>query len=83
VDALLVPQRAVLQSPTGASVYVIGEDGKAEQRGVALSEWTDEDWVVESGLSAGERVITDHLLQVRPGTPVVPAAAAEPGAEGR
>jgi membrane fusion protein, multidrug efflux system len=78
VNTLLVPQRAVLQSPSGSTVYVVGEDGVAEQRQVTLAEWQDDAWIVEAGLAPGERVITDRLLQLRPGMAVVASEAAAP-----
>ena len=39
-------------------------------------DWIGTDWVILSGLNAGDRVIVDNLLKVRPGTPVVEAPAA-------
>jgi membrane fusion protein (multidrug efflux system) len=87
VNALVVPQRAVLQSPSGPTVYVVGDDGVVEQRHVTLAEWLEDAWIVEGGLAAGERVVTDRLLQLRPGMSVVASAAAAPaagtGAQGR
>ncbi len=70
LSAIVVPQAAVLHSPTGTVVYVVDEAGTAQIRPVELGEWAGSDWVVESGLRAGDRVITDHLMQVRPGAPV-------------
>jgi membrane fusion protein (multidrug efflux system) len=37
---------------------------------VVLEEWSGNDWIVGSGLAAGERVIVDGALKVRPGSPV-------------
>jgi membrane fusion protein (multidrug efflux system) len=87
VNALVVPQRAVLQSPSGPTVYVVGDDGVVEQRHVTLAEWLEDAWIVEGGLAAGERVDTARLLQLRPGMSVIASAAAAPaagtGAQGR
>ncbi len=69
-NALLVPQGAVIRNPSGASVYVVDKDNQAEQRTVVLGEWEEDRWVVESGLKPGDRVIANHLMQVRPGTKV-------------
>ena len=68
--ALLVPQRAVLQSGSGHAVYVVDAESKAELRPVELGEWSDDRWLVESGLAAGERVVVDGGLRVRPGAEV-------------
>ena len=77
--AVTVPQKAVLEGPQGKFVYVVGngEDGAtiAEVRPVEVGEWTsnggsDRDWVIRAGLHAGDRVILDNLVKVRPGAPV-------------
>lgn len=77
--ALLVPQRAVQQGQAGKFVFVVGRDGRAEQRSVEVGDWSGSDWVIESGLAAGERVIVDGTIKVQPGAEVsvVEASAAE------
>ena len=78
-NALAVPQIAVLDGPQGKFVYVAGKDkdGKdiAAVRPVTLGDWVDiggtNQWVVENGLKAGDRVITDGLAKLRPGAPIV------------
>ena len=84
-DAMVVPQRAVLESPKGKFVYVVGADSKAEARPVEVGEWADNGWVIHSGLKAGERVITDGVMKIGPGAPVqiaAPAAAVAPAGVG-
>ena len=68
-NAITVPQRAVLEGPQGKFVYVMA-DGKAEARPVQVAEWTGGDWIVTSGLKAGESVITDGVMKLGPGAPV-------------
>lgn len=68
--ALVVPQRAIQQAPEGRFVYVVGAGEVAESRPVVLEEWSGNDWIVGSGVTAGERVIVDGALKVRPGAPV-------------
>lgn len=80
-DAILVPQRAVLEGPKGKFVYVVSAEGKAEARPVAVGDWHADDWVITAGLKAGEKVIVDGVMKIGPGAPVrvaVPAAS-EPG----
>ena len=77
-NAILVPQRAVQQGPQGKFVFVVGAGDKAEVRPVVVGDWLGQDWLVESGLQAGERVIVDGTVKVAPGAPVQvvePAAA--------
>lgn len=82
VNVLRIPQRAVLQSPSGASVLVVNERNIAESRPVQLGDWSGTQyWIVERGLAPGDRVITDRLMMVRPGTPVSIASIAPVGQE--
>ena len=75
LNALVIPRPAVTQTPGGASVMVVDAEGKAQARPVTLGEWTSDGWIVEQGLEPGDRVIVDHLMQARPGTPVQPTEA--------
>lgn len=68
-QAIVVPQRAVQQGAGGKFVFVVA-DGKAAQRPVVAGEWLGKDWVIESGLAAGDRVIVDGIVKVQPGAPV-------------
>jgi membrane fusion protein (multidrug efflux system) len=70
-NAILVPQRGVARDPTGAtSVMVVSVDGKAERRPVTVSQTVGDQWLVESGLAAGDKVIVEGLQKIRPGAPV-------------
>ncbi len=48
------------------------------RRLVQTGDWIGSDWAIVSGLKAGDRVIIDNLLKVRPGVPVTEAPAAAP-----
>lgn len=76
--AIAVPQDAIIQSQRGQTVWVIGPDNKAQQRVVDVGEWTGNNWVVRSGLKAGERVAVTGTLRLAPGVPVK-AVEATPG----
>jgi membrane fusion protein (multidrug efflux system) len=69
-DAILIPQRAVQQMPTGSFVYVIGEGDKAELRPVRASLWYENEWLIDDGLQPGERVVVEGFHRVRPGAQV-------------
>ncbi len=70
-NAILVPQRAVARGPNGtASVLVVTPDNKVEARSIQATDAVGDRWVVDSGLSAGERVIVEGHLKVRPGATV-------------
>lgn len=80
-NAVLVPQRAVLESPKGKFVYVVDAEGKAQPRPVEVGDWSGDEWLVHTGLKAGDRVILDNVLKIGPGAPVkIADGAATPGA---
>ncbi len=77
INALLVPQRAVLEGPQGKFVYVVDAQGKAQISPVEVGDWSGEFWVINSGLKAGDKVIVDGVIKIGPGAPVkaVPLSA--------
>jgi membrane fusion protein (multidrug efflux system) len=84
-NAILVPQRAVQQGLKGHFVWVVDKDNKVNPRPVVVGDWYGNDWFISEGLKAGETVVTDGVLTLRPGAPVVvksAAAAAVPAATG-
>ncbi|MFC4345052.1 efflux RND transporter periplasmic adaptor subunit [Cupriavidus numazuensis] len=78
-QAIAVPQEAIVQGPRGQTVWVVGPDNKAQQRVIDAGEWTGNNWVVRSGLKAGERVAVTGTLRLVPGAPVRPVEM-KPGA---
>jgi membrane fusion protein, multidrug efflux system len=82
-DAVLVPQRAVLEGPQGKFVYVVDEKSAAQPRPVEVGEWAGSDWIITGGLKAGERVIIDGVMRIGPGAPVqaTDVNAAKPAAQ--
>jgi len=70
LNALLVPQRAVLEGPQGKFVYVVDAQFKAESRPVEVGDWSGEQWVITKGLQAGDKVIVDGVVKIGPGAPV-------------
>lgn len=77
-DAIVVPEKSVLQGPQGAFVYVVGSDSKAEARPVTLGLPVNGGRVIEAGLKVGEKIILDNLMKVQPGgqVQVLPPAQA-------
>ena len=77
----LVPQSAVLQTEQGALLMLAGADNKVAPRPVQAGEWLGKDWVILGGLKAGDKVIVDNLMKLRPGALVAPHPPAVPGAQ--
>lgn len=69
-NALVVPQRAVQQTGNGQVVFVANDSGLAEVRPVVAGEWLEQDWIINKGLKAGDRVIVDGFMKLAPGAPV-------------
>lgn len=74
-QATVIPARAVLRSPMGAMVWVVGAGDKVEPRPVQPGQTLGNDVVVNQGLKSGERVIVDGVIKVQPGAAVKPVAA--------
>lgn len=71
--AILVPEVGVTHNARGEpTVLLVGPDNKVELRTIATSRTLGADWVVDSGLKAGDRVIVAGLQKVRPGMTVAP-----------
>jgi membrane fusion protein (multidrug efflux system) len=75
----LVPQSAVIQSERGALVMTIDGEGKVAPRPVQAGDWQGKDWIIQGGLQAGDQVITDNLMKLKPGMPVTAKEAAPAG----
>jgi membrane fusion protein (multidrug efflux system) len=69
-EAVLVPQRAVLEGPQGKFVYVVDEKSAAQPRPVEVGEWAGSDWIITGGLKPGDQVIIDGVMRIGPGAPV-------------
>ena len=68
--AIVVPQSAVQQNESGRFVWLMTDEGKAAARTIRAGNWVGRDWVVLDGLKPGDKVITDNLVRLRPGTAV-------------
>jgi membrane fusion protein (multidrug efflux system) len=67
-NALLVPQQGVTHDPSGhATALVVGPDNKVELRIIQATRTLGDQWVVQGGLSEGERVIVAGVQKAQPG----------------
>jgi len=83
-NAIVLPQRAILDQQGQNYVWIVDAQGKAQQREVHMGLRVGGDWQVQQGLKAGDVVIVDGVQRLKPGTPVKatplvipPAAAAD------
>lgn len=83
VDAIQLPQRAVMQGPQGNFVWIVDAELKAQFRPVTVGPLTEDKWLIAEGLKPGERVVVDGGIKLAPGVPVRPVEPGElPGAGG-
>jgi multidrug efflux system membrane fusion protein len=74
-DVLLVPQVALGSSQLGRFVYVVGKDGKAEQRVVSPGASYGSLIVIDKGVNEGDRIIVGNLQKIVTGVLVQPEPA--------
>lgn len=74
-DALLIPQRAVIELQGGFQVAVVDGENKVSLRAVKPGGVDGAMWVINEGLRAGERVVVEGGDRLRPGMTVSPKGA--------
>lgn len=81
---IVVPQRGVTRDPAGKAVaLVVGANDNVESRPLEVSRVVGDGWLVEKGLSAGDRVIVEGLQKAKPGAKVRPVPFGAPPAPAR
>jgi membrane fusion protein (multidrug efflux system) len=82
-QGLLAPQQGITRDPRGnASALVVDAHDAVQERTVRVSRAIGDQWLVESGLAAGDRLIVEGVQKVQPGMTVQPVerGAADPTA---
>ena len=69
-NAVLIPSRAIQTGQKGAFVFVLGAEDKVAARTVTTGPVVGDDTVIEKGIAAGDKVITDGQLRLVDGTRV-------------
>jgi membrane fusion protein (multidrug efflux system) len=70
-DTFAIPQKAVMQDPSGSYIYVM-RDGKAAKLPIKIDNTIrDSEIVVLEGLKGDESIIIDNLTKIRPGADVM------------
>lgn len=70
-DAIVVPQKSVLQSQKGMFVFIINDDNEAVMQPIEPGAWEQDNWVIDAGLKPGDRVVVEGVNKLRPGSKVV------------
>jgi len=74
-QALLVPEIAIVQVGTDSFVYRVTGDGTAERADVDVGARRDGLAEITRGVKAGERIVVDGTVKLRPGSKVVDSGA--------
>ena len=69
-NAIVVPSQAIQTGQQGQYVFVVNEDLTVEPRPVVVGRFVSNETVVQKGLLAGEKVVTDGQLRLYPGARV-------------
>jgi membrane fusion protein (multidrug efflux system) len=73
----LVPQTAVVSNDQGKFVFVVNDKNEAVITPIVAGNWVGKNWVILSGLKAGDKVAVDNIIKLRPGMALMPKPAAE------
>ena len=77
-EAILAPQKAVSRNAKGEGVvYVVNDEGKAEQKIVKADRAYGDKWIVTDGLAVGDRLIVEGFQKFRPGEAVTAVPESE------
>jgi RND family efflux transporter MFP subunit len=77
-NALLVPQRAVTELQGNYQVAIVDGDNKVAIKSVKAGDRMGQMWVIDDGLSPGQRVISEGAMKVGPGLQVIPKPFVQP-----
>ena len=90
-QALVVPQQALQRTADGSQSLMLVKDNKIEQLPVTTGGAINNNWIITSGLKAGDVVVVEGFQKIRPGAPVQaspwsknggkPAAGGQPPAQ--
>jgi multidrug efflux system membrane fusion protein len=82
-NAVTVPNEAVQAGQNGQFIYVVKPDRTVEARPVIVGQRVDQDMVIQSGLEAGEVVVTEGQLRLAPNNPNIKVAVRDGRGGGR
>jgi multidrug efflux system membrane fusion protein len=69
-QALTIPAAALQRGPDGMFAYVVQTDSTVEVRALKVTLLDENTVIIDSGLKAGERVVTTNIYRLEPGTTV-------------
>ena len=83
-DAIVIPQKATYEIQDKKFVYLVGSSNKVKSTEITvLSQNDGQNYVVTSGLKAGDRVVVDGVSTLKDGTQINPITPAQADANRR
>lgn len=70
LNAVIIPQNAVLITDSGSFVVVVDKQNVCHRVPVKIGKAIDQDYLLDSGLKGGERIVVDGMLKVGEGATV-------------
>lgn len=80
-QVIAIPKKGVQFGQAGAMVWVVDGKNVAQPRPVTIQESWNEEWILSGGLEAGERIVVDGIMKVRPGATLAPVTPEEDAAQ--
>ncbi len=74
-DAILIPQRCVMEIQGLYNVFVVNAENTVETRDIKIGSKVGSFWLITEGLKPGEKVVFEGLQKVKDGTVVNPVVA--------
>ncbi len=78
-----LPERAIQVGEDEATVMLVNDENVAVRRAVTLAGQAGGRWVVQSGLTPGDKVIVDGWHKIQPGQPVAIQPGPDPKAKAK
>jgi membrane fusion protein (multidrug efflux system) len=73
VESILIPTNAVIHNPDGsASVWLIDNKNKVHPKTIQVGQIVDHQWVVNSGVNVGDKIVLSGIQHLKPGVLVNP-----------
>ncbi|MCF6357176.1 MAG: efflux RND transporter periplasmic adaptor subunit [Draconibacterium sp.] len=69
-DAIVIPQKCVIELQGQFSVFIVNSENKIESRPIVVGAKIDDFWVIEDGLKVEEKVVIDGIQKVHSGVEV-------------
>ena len=69
-DAILIPQKCVIQTQKGSSVMLVDKDNVVSVGAINIAATVGDQYLIDSGLESGQRIISEGMVKARPGSKV-------------